>query len=410
MSNHENIIFCFTMSDDVTMSNSKSIVDDCLNNFNNLSSDRPRLFFAPGRANLLGAHMDYNGGVVMPVTLSKGTYLAMSPRSDQNICVISAQFDNQCHTFSLGELSVNREKVWASYVEAACWVFNKRWPISQGFNLAITSNLPIAKGLSSSASLVCVVLYALSQYYEVDVTTDELIHLAHQAENEYVGVRCGVLDQTAIFLGKHDSVLVFDCQDLSRQYAPLQGDDVSIAIIDSHKPRKLATSEFNQRVSECTSALSKMQSEIPGLRVLRDLNKKQLEEHGSTLSDTEYRRVSHVVEETLRTKRGLLALQDDDIATFGICMSQSHQSLKNLYEVSIPELDSIVDSAVAVDGCYGSRLTGAGFGGCVVALVHPSIKREFETEVCSQYMSNYGIKTNVDWFQPAGKPLEILLD
>lgn len=274
-------------------------------------------------------------------------------------------------------------------------------------DLVLHADLPMAKGLSSSASVECVAVLAVSRLLGLEPEVDEMIHLAHIAETKYVGVRCGILDQTAIFLGEKDAVLVFDCLELTREHVPLDGREVRIAVMDTGVARELASSAFNQRVAECTQALAIFQAQVPGLTCLRDVSREDFERHADRLPPALARRAQHVLEEVARTEKGSDALRKGDVATFGACMTAAHESLRDLFEVSTPELDAMVEAANSVEGCYGARLTGAGFGGCAVALVHPSACEVFEREVVAQYAAVTGRQTEVQWFAPAGGPIEL---
>lgn len=382
-------------------------LDLCLERFRAVSSAEPRAFFAPGRANLLGAHMDYNGGSVMPVALSKGTYAVAGLRHDGLIHIQSDQFPGEVVEFPITELKPKRTKSWSGYVEGGLWAAMDRWGPLPGLDLVLHADLPMAKGLSSSASVECVAVLAVSKLLGIKPDVDEMIHLAHAAETRYVGVRCGILDQTAIFLGEEDSVLLFDCLELTREHVPLDSGAVRIAVMDTGVARELASSAFNQRVAECTQALAIFQEQVPGLTCLRDVSAEDFEAHSDRLPPALARRARHVLEEVQRTETGSEALRRGDVATFGACMTAAHVSLRDLFEVSTPELDAMVEASIAVEGCYGARLTGAGFGGCAVALVHPSACDAFEASLVARYADETGRQTEVQWFAPAGGPKEL---
>ena len=367
-----------------------------------------RAFFAPGRANLLGAHLDYNGGCVMPGALSKGTCAVMTPRSDGRLRLRSSQFPGQDVDLALGDLKPGRTDGWSAYLEGALYECNREWGPIPGFHIDVCADLPMAKGLSSSASVESVIVYALSHWMKVQTTADEMIRLAHAAETDYVGVRCGILDQTAIFLAKPDSLLVFDCTELTREYLPLDSEKVVIAVIDSCISRELAKSAFNQRVAECTQALSVLQPHLPGIMCLRDVHRPDFEKLEHYLPEPLRSRVAHVVGEVERTEKAADGLRRNDLALFGQLMTQAHESMRDLYHVSIPEIDLLVAAAVKIPGCYGARLTGAGFGGCVAALVKADAMEEFSARVPDEYEKATGHRTEVMSFRPAGGPVEWL--
>jgi galactokinase len=389
------------------MSTKSRPLDLCLEHFRSISSVQPQAFFAPGRANLLGAHMDYNGGVVMPVALSKGTYALAGLRNDGILRLESMQFPGSVVEVPLADLKPGRTTGWSSYVEGGLWTAMERWGQLPGLDLVLNADLPMAKGLSSSASVECVAVLLVAHLLGVETTTEEMIHLAHAAETSYVGVRCGILDQTAIFLGKPDSILMFDCLELTREHVPLDSQQASVAILDTGVARELASSAFNQRVAECTRALAVFQEKIPGVTCLRDVSQADFTRHADLLAPALARRTRHVIDEVQRTQDGSAALRRGNIAGFGAAMTAAHYSLRDLYEVSTPELDALVDASVEVDGCYGSRLTGAGFGGCTAALVHPDAHADFEQYVCKRYLEVTGRSTSVQWFAPAGGPAQL---
>jgi galactokinase len=373
------------------------------------ASGPPRAFFAPGRANLLGAHLDYNGGCVMPVALSKGTYAVVAPRADGMLVAASEQFPGERVELPLTALAPGRTRGWSAYLEGALWSAQQDWGPLPGIELQVAADLPMAKGLSSSASIECVVVRAVADLLGVRPGDDALIRVAHAAETRYVGVRCGILDQTAIFLGRANAVLHFDCTELTREHLPLDARAALVAVMDSGTARGLATSAFNQRVAESTRALAALQEALPGVACLRDVSRADFVRHGGRLPAVLQRRVRHVIDEQERTERGAAALRRGDLAEFGAMMSAAHVSLRDLYEVSTPELDALAAAAAAVPGCYGARLTGAGFGGCAVALVHPDARAEFDAHVPRAYRAACGRDTEVMWFTPAGGPCELPL-
>jgi galactokinase len=370
-----------------------------------LSQDS-RAFFAPGRANLLGAHLDYNGGCVMPVALSKGTCAIMTPRQDARLVLKSSEFPGQTVELAVSDLHPRRTSGWSAYLEGALFVGRREWGAIPGFNIDVCADLPMAKGLSSSASIESVIVFGLSKFMNVEATPDEMIRLAHAAETEYVGVRCGILDQTAIFLAKPASLLVFDCTELTREYLPLDPDKVVIAVVDSCTARELATSAFNQRVAECTQALGILQAHLPGITCLRDVHRDAFETLQQHLPQPLRNRVAHVVGEVERTESAAEALRHGDLKSFGRAMVDAHESMRDLYEVSTPEIDQLISAAIKIPGCFGARLTGAGFGGCIVALVAPDAMPEFSETVPAEYLQSTGRSTKVMSFSPSGGPLE----
>lgn len=366
-----------------------------------------RAFFAPGRANLLGAHVDYNGGCVMPVALSRGTYALAALRSDGMLRLASRDFPGEMVEVPLRELRPGRTRGWSAYAEGAVWSAQRAWGALPGLELHLAADLPIAKGLSSSASVECVTLRAVASLIGAAPGDEEAIGLAHAAEAEYVGVRCGRLDQTAIWLGREGAVLHFDCRARVGEHLPLDPRRTLVAVLDSGLARNLAGSEFNLRVEQCGQALQLLRQAAPGARDLRDVPHVVFEEWAPRLPDSLRRRARHVIEEHARTERGAAALRAGDLAAFGARMVETHASLRDLYEVSTPELDVLAAASAAAPGCWGARLTGAGFGGCVVALVHPDAREDFSARVPRAYQAACGRATEPMWFTPAGGPREL---
>ncbi len=368
--------------------------------------EQPRFYFAPGRANLLGSHLDYNGGSVMPVALSRGTYLAVGRLPERVLRLRSAQFPGEEVEVPLDQLRPGRTSSWSAYFEGALWVSGRAWGELPGLEVAVCADLPMAKGLSSSASIECAGVYAVASLLGAEASADEMIHLAHEAENAYVGVRCGILDQAAILLARAGHLLHFDCLELTREHLPL-GEELRIAVVDSGVQRELATSAFNQRVAECTQALATLQRELPGVTCLRDVSREAFEAHRHRLEPALQRRVEHVVDEVQRTRVGAEALRAGRPEDFGRMMAAAHESLRSLYEVSTPELDALVEASVAVPGCHGARLTGAGFGGCIVALLHPGAAEDYQRQVSERYRRETGRDAVIHWFEPSGGPCEL---
>jgi galactokinase len=369
-----------------------------------------RAFFAPGRANLLGAHLDYSGGCVMPVALSKGTCAILVPRSDDRLRMCSAKFPGQDVELALSELRPHRAAIWSAYLEGAVYMARERWGVMPGLDIYVDADLPMARGLSSSASVQSVALFGLAQLLGLEAPVSELIELANRSETEYVGVQCGPLDPTAIFLGKQDYILHYDCWDGSFHHLPMPAEKVAIAVMDSGVKRELAGSAFNQRVQECARSLQQLQVALPHLTHLAQLSADELEAQRGLLDPVQQRRCEHVVSEVSRTRHASEALRAGRLDVFGLAMSEAHVSLRELYEVSTPELDALVEAALAIPGCYGSRLTGAGFGGCTVAILDPAAVDDFQARIPRAYHQATGRDTEVMFFRPGGGPVEWSLD
>lgn len=368
--------------------------------------DDARAFFAPGRANLLGAHLDYNGGCVMPVALSKGTCAILVPRADRRLVMRSANFPGETVDLSFDELHPLRASDWSAYLEGAVYIALQEWGDVPGLDIYVHADLPMARGLSSSASVQSVALFGLARLLGREVPTDEMVTLAHRSETEYVGVQCGVLDPMAIFHGQPDRIVHYDCFAKQVEHLPMPADQVAIAVMDSGVKRELAGSAFNERVEQCAAAFRAFQRVIPELGCLAQVTPEQFDAHSELLDEVQRKRARHVVREVQRTEQASDGLRAGRLDVFGAAMTAAHQSLRDLYEVSTPELDALVEAAVAVDGCFGSRLTGAGFGGCSVAILDPAAIDEFRAAVPAYYREATGRDTEVMIFRPSGGPVE----
>jgi galactokinase len=349
----------------------------------------PRLIIrAPGRVNLIGEHTDYNDGFVLPVAIDRATYVAARPRDDRMVHVVAVDLQDE-DSFSLDRIEHSTTRHWSNYVRGVLKGLLAAGHQLGGANLTITSDVPRGAGLSSSAALEVAVGYTFQTLSRLNILGEELALLAQGAENSFVGVQCGIMDQFISALGQADHALLIDCRDLGYRSVPLPP-DARIVVCDSHIERALASSAYNQRRQECEEAVRILKQWYPKIRALRDIHSEQLEEHSADLPDIVRARARHVVTENERALRGAEALDRGDVAAFGLLMNASHASLRDDYEVSLPEMDVLVAAAQAQPGCYGSRLTGAGFGGCTVNLVAAEHVERFSTEVASAYLQATG--------------------
>ncbi|MEM9801941.1 MAG: galactokinase, partial [Planctomycetota bacterium] len=375
-----------------------------------------RAFFAPGRVNLLGGHLDYNGGPVLPTAIDRGTFIAVAPRSDGRVRLAST-FSEAVYDRPLRELPSERTGAWYDYPLGVVAALRRGEPerskpldsrfMDLGFDVLFGGNLPVGAGLSSSASICVGTAYALDASFELGLDALQRVGAALHAEREFVGVHCGIMDPYAVGFARPRQVLWLDCKDESFEHLPLDFASVSIGVIDTGVQRALARGEFNRRVAECAAAFEALRPHVPGATVLRDIPLEVLEAHESELDPTIARRARHVIEEVARTFAARAALEKGDIETFGRSMAETHASLRDLYECSSEELDVIVDAALAVDGVHGARLTGAGFGGCVVAFASAGVERDVERVVGDAYENRYGRRPPVAFFQGDEGPREI---
>ena len=355
-------------------------------------NDNIRLFFSPGRVNLIGEHIDYNGGCVFPSAITYGTYAIVAPREDQVIRLYSGNFEDRgMIEFDLTDLSHKEDENWSVYVKGVMVQFKEAgFEIPTGFDAYVYGTIPNGSGLSSSASLELLVSQILKELHGYEISMVDMVKLSQQAENQYVGVNCGIMDQFAIGMGKKDYAIKLNTNDLSYEYAEANLGDTSILIMNTNKKRELADSKYNERRAECDKALEllKAQKEI---NFLCDLTVDEFNKISHVLTDDVlYRRAKHAIHENERVQFAIEALAIGDLNQFGMLLNQSHESLRDDYEVTGKELDTIVELAWAQNGVLGARMTGAGFGGCAIALVENEALETVKEAITKGYKEMIG--------------------
>lgn len=349
-------------------------------------------FFAPGRVNLIGEHLDYNGGLVMPAAITQGVTATVTKRSDNKILLHSATHSFSCEVFLEDEIYFDKKNEWANYPLGIIAELKKENITVNGCEIFFESTLPEGSGLSSSAAVELVTAYALLSQSEKNINRVWLANLCKQVENNFIGVNCGIMDQYAVALGKKDNALLLDCSALKHTYIPFETGEYRLLILDSKKPRSLIHSKYNERKSECEEALRQIQTTKEDVQNLCDADLMWID----VLSDEKLKkRARHVITEQLRVKESAKVLQHGDLSTFGRLMNASHASLKNDYGVSGTELDVLVETAQKIKGCLGARMTGAGFGGCAIALVHYAAVEDLINTVSEKYFAATGINSAV---------------
>lgn len=351
-----------------------------------------KVFFAPGRVNLIGEHTDYNGGHVFPCALTIGTYGVARTREDNKLCFYSMNFENLgVIESSIEDLKPEKEAGWTNYPKGVMWAFEEKgFKIPKGMDILLNGNIPNGSGLSSSASVEVLTGAILREFFGFDVTNQDLALIGQFSENKFNGVNCGIMDQFAIAMGKKDHAIFLDTADLSYTYAPVKLEGAKIVIACSNKKRGLGDSKYNERRNECETALSELQT-VVDIKSLGELTEAQFEEYKSAIKDsTRMRRAKHAVYENQRTLQAVAALSANDIALFGTLMNASHVSLRDDYEVTGIELDTLVEEAWKVEGVIGSRMTGAGFGGCTVSIVKDEFIDDFKKQVGEAYRTKIG--------------------
>ena len=356
------------------------------------SAEGAKAYFAPGRVNLIGEHTDYNGGHVFPCALTIGTYGVARKREDNKLRFYSMNFERLgVIESSLDDLKPYKEANWTNYPKGVMWAFEKRgMKLPCGMDLLLNGNIPNGSGLSSSASLEVLTGYILRDFFGFDVTNQDLALIGQYSENNFNGVNCGIMDQFAIAMGKKNNAIFLDTADLSYEYAPIQLENAKIVIASSNKKRGLGDSKYNERRSECETALAELQK-VVDIKSLGELSEEAFEAHKDAIkSEVRQRRAKHAVYENQRTIKAVEALKNNDVALFGQLMNASHVSLRDDYEVTGKELDTLVEEAWKIEGCIGSRMTGAGFGGCTVSIVKDDAIDHFIDNVGKAYKEKIG--------------------
>ncbi len=351
-------------------------------------------FFCPGRANLIGEHIDYNGGMVMPFAVSLGTYLVVAKNEDNVFRFESLNFP-EAASVPVQTTYTKTGTSWYNYPLGVIHELSKEGSALPGLDFLYFGNLPIGSGLSSSASIEVLTGYALSEIAGLSVTPKEIALLSKRVENDFIGLNSGIMDQFAVAMGKKDHAILLNCDTLDYEYVPFQTGNYKPVIINSNKPRKLEESKYNERFAECREALRLLQKEL-SIANLCDIDIATFQQHRHLIEDTTIdRRALHVISENERVKTAVIAMQQGDILALGRLLAESHQSLKEDYEVSGKELDTIAEFCNSYEGCIGGRMTGAGFGGCAIALVEESHCDRFAKELSDYYTQHTGYTAQV---------------
>ena len=361
--------------------------------FAGMFGESPQIYRAPGRVNLIGEHTDYNDGLVMPAAIGFYTWAAIAPRSDRKV-IIHSENSSACTEFDLNDLPSTRVGQWSDYAIGVAKMLAASESRLSGANLLIAGNVPQGAGLSSSASMEVAVGYALLEVTGQTIDLAKLARLCQQAENEFVGARCGIMDQFIACHGKRDHALLLDCRSMEYRLLPLRG-DARLVICNTMIKHNHATGEYNRRRSECEAGVGCIAKHHPSVRALRDASLADLVVCRSELPETILRRCRHVIQENIRVLEAAAALEQEDLETFGELMGQSHGSLRDDFEVSCRELDLMVELAMQAQGVYGARMMGGGFGGCTINLVRSDYVESFKLTVSEAYEQSTGMKPDV---------------
>lgn len=365
--------------------------------FGPVGQDWPRVYQAPGRINLIGEHTDYNGGFVLPSTIDLYTWVAVAPREDRMLRVYDG-LGSRLHTLDLDHIEPGEKGQPVEYFKAVAWALAEHGVPLRGSDVAVAGNIPIGGGLSSSASLELALAFALLETSGVEMDREKLALICQQAEVEFVGAQCGVMDQFVVALGAPGQALKLNCRTLNYQLLAIPP-ELQLLVVHSGVSHRVSTGSYNSRRQECDAALKILQGVIPGMEYLCGLKKNLLEQNRKLLGDVAYRRVRHVVTENQRVLDAENALRNGDLEGLGVLVGQSHISLRDDFEVSCPELDRLVEIASGCDGVLGSRMMGGGFGGCIISLVREGAAGRAAAQIVAQYARKQG---QTPWMHLAG--------
>ncbi len=350
-------------------------------------------YSSPGRINIIGEHTDYNLGFVLPAAIDRYVTGSFKKNNVGSIRVFSADFNEYCE-FRITD-SLAPEMLWCKFVYGVVQEIVKKIDDPQityniAFDCVFGGNIPLGAGLSSSAALENLFSFAINDIYRLNLSKEELIVIGQAAEHNYIGVNCGIMDQFASMMGREGSVIKLDCKSLDFTYLPFDNAKVKIVLFDTKVKHSLASSEYNIRRSECEMGVSILKEFFPAIASLRDLSINQIEQHKESLPDILYRRCSYVAEENARLQMVCNALEKSDFKTFGKLICESHKGLRYKYQVSCAELDYLADAAENFDGCYGARMMGGGFGGCVICFIEPEAEEVFIKKISEGFYNIYG--------------------
>ncbi|WOC54276.1 galactokinase [Oenococcus oeni] len=369
-----------------------------------------KVFFSPGRINLIGEHTDYNGGNVFPCAISIGTFGVYGSRDDQTIRMYSANIPDQgVVSFQLNDLEYHKEDGWTNYLRGVlASLVSRDYKINHGFDLFIHGNLPDGAGLSSSASIELLMGTILKNVFSLDVSQLDLVKIGQEVENKYIGVNSGIMDQFAVGMGRAEQAILLDTNTMKYEYAPVKLGDNVIVIMSTNKRRELQDSKYNERRSQCEEALKRLQTKL-AIKSLGDLSIEAFDQASYLINDDILiRRARHAVFENQRTLRAFDALKNNDLTTFGQLVDASHVSLHFDYEVTGKELDTLVEAAWKQPGVLGARMIGAGFGGCAIAIVGKDYVDGFKTKVGKSYQEKIGYPADFYIAKISDGPKEIV--
>jgi len=376
------------------------IKEHLIDSFKEKFGEAPELIVrAPGRVNLIGEHTDYNDGFVMPIAIDRDITVASKRRSDQVARIYSLDFDSVVE-FHLLDIKYDDENKWSNYPRGVAKVLQENEHSLCGLDAVITGNIPQGAGLSSSAAIEVAMGMTFERLGGLTIDPAEMSLLCQKAENQFVGVKCGIMDQFISRMGKKDHALLLDCRSLDFELIPLYLDTVKIVVCNTGVKRGLVDSEYNARREECERGVKILEKFLPGIKALRDVDLDDIHKYSSHIQEVTEKRCKYVVMENDRVMESVQAIAEKDLIKFGVLMNQSHIGLRDEYEVSCPELDAMVEIAWDIDGVIGSRMTGAGFGGCTVSLVIEDAVDELVSRINEEYPKRTGLTPEIYVFSP----------
>ncbi len=361
--------------------------------FKELFNTEPLLVRSPGRVNLIGEHTDYNNGFVLPAAIDKAVYFAIAPREDDTCFLYAVDLDDSFE-FRISNLE-SSDKIWPNYLMGVVDQLNKSGYKISGFNCVFGGDIPIGAGLSSSAAIEAGLAFSLDHIFNLNIDKLSLVKLSQKAENEFVGVKCGIMDQYINIFGKKGNVLQIDCESLNYKYYPFDFENVSIVLFDTCVSHSLASSEYNQRRKECSIGVEVIKKDYPEVRSLRDVSVKLINEYKTKLDPVVFKRCKYAVEENERLLNACVSLTKGDLREFGKFMNETHDGLSNDYEVSCKELDYLVNLTKDSENVYGSRMMGGGFGGCTINLVENNAVDSVSEKVKKAYTEKFGFEPKI---------------
>ena len=354
---------------------------------------------SPGRINLIGEHTDYNNGYVLPTAINKSILLQISKNGSEHLCNIYSKTYGKSFSFDLREIS-RSEQQWENYILGVISEIQKQEKGLSGFDCIIDSNLPVGAGISSSAALECGMAFGLNEIFDLCLDRQTMAEICQSAEHNYVGTKCGIMDQYASMLSKKDHLLLLDCQTLKASYVPAHFTGFKILLLNTKVTHSLANSEYNTRRKECEEVVNAVQKKYPKTASLRDVTFDILEEVKNELSEVHYKRALYVLQENERVLQAVKSIKNADLLNFGHLMYDSHVGLRDDYEVSCKELDFLVDFSKEFDAVYGARMMGGGFGGCTINLIKEEAVEEFVSKASAAYFEAFGIQPEAIIVEP----------